>query len=100
VSWSPVEERGGVDVSSITTGAGDDEVVVVMIRAARYGSIPEVLENYALDLATRLKEGWSLLAMSTYSAGHTPGAGWPGMDLDKAMVVATYRRTGTSVEQK
>jgi hypothetical protein len=91
-SWSDVELRGRVNVSSIRSESGTQQILVVLLNGTADGTVADVVGEYVHDLAARMTDGWTLLTTAMYPLGHRAGAGYPGMDLDKAMVLATYRR--------
>ena len=92
-SWSEPEVRGRVEVVSFHAGAGANGILVSLLRPEGYGSVEDVVAEYARDLTQRVSDGWTLIAMTMYPIGHRAGSGYPGMNLDKAMIVATYERT-------
>jgi hypothetical protein len=87
-----VETHDGVRVGTYLTASSPFEVLVVVLSPDTNQGIALVVQEYGRDVATRLADGWTLIAMAMYPIGHRAGAGYPGMDLDKAMVVATYQR--------
>jgi hypothetical protein len=94
-----IEVRNGVRVGTYVSGSGPVEVLVVVLSPDDIEGIAKVVEEYGRDVAHRLADGWSLLAMTMYPIGHRAGAGYPGMDLDKAMAVVTYRRADLAANQ-
>lgn len=87
-----VETHNGVRVGTYLTASPPFEALVAVLRPDTDQGIAVVVQEYGRDVATRLAEGWTLIAMAMYPIGHRASAGYPGMDLDKAMVVATYQR--------